>query len=1225
MRVLHIRLKNLNSLVGEWTIDLTRPEYLADGIFAITGPTGAGKTTILDALCLALYGRTPRIPVISANSNEIMSRLTAECFAEILFESRAGRFRCHWSQRRAKKDPAGALQAPRREISEADTGIILKTKRGEFDVAVERATGMNFDRFTRSMLLAQGGFAAFLQAKPDERAPILEQITGTEIYSRVSVRVHERRREEQDRLNALAAEGAGPIPLAPEEEEALRAALEEKNNREQALGREVAALERSRVWREDLIRLEAERDRIARQREDFLLRREAFAPLEAQRERAHRAFLLDGDYAALAQMRRAQEADRVLHAACLEEIPLRRENFQRTESAWGKAVEALSAARAAREEAGPALRRARELDVILREKGQRLEAARIAAAGGEAAREALMARQTADGASLACKQRALADCLRRLDASQADAALGESLAGLQEQCAVARTLADQTAGRRAEAAGAEAGAGEAARRLRACREDLEKARAGQEAADRLLREQRREEEALLEGADYAAWRNRLDALTHRRARLADALEAAAILARSQRVLEDMDAEELRLQAAGAALAEGRRVLLERQASREKEQALLETQVSLLDRIHSLEEERRLLRDGEACPLCGALEHPFAAGNIPAPDLSRQSLAETRACLKETAEALALHSGAQAAWDKDRETLFRERREHAAAAEAARARIQECAAALDLVLDPADAGLAARLDLLFQTDGATLETIRATLRRAEDLEKNRSSLSAARESARETAIQAERAFLEAVHAENTARDTRHRLHREAEEMERQAGRALERVWEQVRPFGFVDPAPDQLDGMCAALAERRRARQSSQEEQAALERDIALLEARILQQSGQCDAAEADCVRHREACSALAREMESLVAVRRETLGGKDPDQVEEGHAALVLTAETEAETARRSLAAADRDLFALRARAEGLARAMADRAEPLLSAEEAFAARRLEAGFTGEDDFLAARVTEEVRQSLESRSRLLADEGSALEGRSREISARLDEERGRRLTDQPLDAVLQSLASREAARKILQREMGGIQQRLGEHETAKQRREAQSRALEAQRGECRRWDLAHSLIGSADGKKYRNFAQSLTFEMVIDQANRQLQKLSDRYLLLPDDAQPLEVNVIDNYQGGVTRSAKNLSGGESFIVSLALALGLSHMSSRKVRVDSLFLDEGFGALDEESLDTALDTLAGLRREGKLIGVISHIPSLRDRIATRIRVLPRPGGRSVLYGPGCAGG
>jgi len=103
MRILQVRFKNLNSLVGEWQIDLMHPAFASDGIFAITGPTGAGKTTILDAICLALYGRTPRLNKVTKSGNEIMSRQTGECFAEVTFETQSGRFRCHWSQHRARK------------------------------------------------------------------------------------------------------------------------------------------------------------------------------------------------------------------------------------------------------------------------------------------------------------------------------------------------------------------------------------------------------------------------------------------------------------------------------------------------------------------------------------------------------------------------------------------------------------------------------------------------------------------------------------------------------------------------------------------------------------------------------------------------------------------------------------------------------------------------------------------------------------------------------------------------------------------------------------------------------------------------------------------------------------------------------------------------------------------------------------------------------------------
>ncbi len=129
----------------------------------------------------------------------------------------------------------------------------------------------------------------------------------------------------------------------------------------------------------------------------------------------------------------------------------------------------------------------------------------------------------------------------------------------------------------------------------------------------------------------------------------------------------------------------------------------------------------------------------------------------------------------------------------------------------------------------------------------------------------------------------------------------------------------------------------------------------------------------------------------------------------------------------------------------------------------------------------------------------------------------------------------------------------------------------------------------------------------------MSHANRQLQKMTDRYLLIRDDEIPLELNVIDNYQAGEIRSTRNLSGGESFIVSLTLALGLSKMASRKVRVDSLFLDEGFGTLDEDSLEMALETLSSLHQNGRLIGVISHVPALKECISTQFEASPTSGG------------
>jgi exonuclease SbcC len=164
-----------------------------------------------------------------------------------------------------------------------------------------------------------------------------------------------------------------------------------------------------------------------------------------------------------------------------------------------------------------------------------------------------------------------------------------------------------------------------------------------------------------------------------------------------------------------------------------------------------------------------------------------------------------------------------------------------------------------------------------------------------------------------------------------------------------------------------------------------------------------------------------------------------------------------------------------------------------------------------------------------------------------------------------------------------------------------------------------KWKRLDNLIGSADGKKFRNYAQALTFENLIALTNKQLQKMSERYLLkrIGDLSNPFELLVIDKFQNCAERTAQNLSGGEKFIVSLSLALGLANMASRNVRIDTMFIDEGFGTLDSDYLDVALTALSSLQSEGKLIGVISHLSELKERITTHITVAQVGNGRSRI--------
>ena len=184
---------------------------------------------------------------------------------------------------------------------------------------------------------------------------------------------------------------------------------------------------------------------------------------------------------------------------------------------------------------------------------------------------------------------------------------------------------------------------------------------------------------------------------------------------------------------------------------------------------------------------------------------------------------------------------------------------------------------------------------------------------------------------------------------------------------------------------------------------------------------------------------------------------------------------------------------------------------------------------------------------------------------------------------------------------------GEIRQQLRQDNESRQQQQALGQQIAEAEQLADDWGYLNSLIGSSTGDRFRKFAQGLTLDNLVWLANQQLNRLHGRYLLQRKASDALELEVVDTWQADAVRDTRTLSGGESFLVSLALALALSDLVSHKTRIDSLFLDEGFGTLDSETLDTALDALDALNASGKIIGVISHVEAMKERIPVQIKV------------------
>ena len=975
MKILRIRLNNLNSLRGRHEIDLTEEPLVSAGLFAIVGPTGAGKSTVLDAITLALYGRAARYGSV-VSPEDIMSRHCGECMAEVEFEVPSGVYRAAWGLHRARRRVDGDIQPATRYIYNKDSEPIAQGA-SEVKTKVEELLGLDYDRFLRSVLLAQGDFAKFLKAKPDERAGLLESLTGTEVYSRIGKLAYEQASGREQRLKDKR-ELIGQIEVLSEADRLeLKEKLEAGGGAMKSLLKEIEVGERMVISISSLeSAIEDEWASVEELRSIEVARKSSAS--EIDQLRLHQLTIPFASDFALVNDAETRSKDAVKH--------------------WSRANEEHDRAKRGKNQANQGLR--------------------------ESLKGALAKRQgDADDSAKKVKE---------FDASLNK--VREWLQGHMSDAGLVDCVSDLTT---------------AVTSLKSAREF----------ADDKWSDWRREAKEIL------------PEIVQRFPNSLEATQRSGIIV----ILDDFFEMAIRK----------RNGLLEDQETAKKQVRLSQGHLDKARLVAKFEHERSQLKAGDNCPLCGATKHPWVEGAAPSEEIGE---------------------------------------------------------------------LEEEVDKATQKFGDAKDHYDAVHRKLEWLTQQRVPLC-------------------------TSIDNRD-------------GWEL-RLKDLVQPIDVAVPAYGQEDVLRAGLQQRERdfrkhlkledesvrGRGKAEEQVEAAERDAEILEKKL----DDLSPLDADVPIEPIGSTFLlpVAEAEALFdkAVRSEdTISAQLIERLK-----VKVASEMSFETSRKALqeSVAESDLKTLEGlRAARLAPDDVNKFETLVTDLQE---RKTKA------DALRTKANDTLCQLREA---------SVPEG---DKAALFKEKQKARIEDRD-----KLVAAQTKCR-------GSID---SDDKNRTHRMTAQ-KVLDEDQKELVVWNRLKDLIGSADGSKFRRHAQSISLDILTRHANRHLRRLSDRYQICLDDSEALNLQIEDLHQAGARRPMASLSGGESFLASLALALGLSELAGRNVRIDSLFIDEGFGTLDSETLEIAIAALDSLRQNGKTVGVISHVPLLKERIGTQIQIVKQSGGTSIM--------
>ncbi|MGV3706462.1 MAG: AAA family ATPase [Arcticibacter sp.] len=1209
MKILSVRFLNLNSLKGEHQIRFDQSPFTESGLFAITGPTGAGKTTILDAITIALYGRVHRH---DRDVSESMTRHTSESFSEVEFEIQGKSYRAKWSQRRAHGKVDGALQTQKMELVDLEnSAIIVNHPLTEVQQAIVSTCGLDYSQFLRSVMLSQGDFTQFLKSKENERSELLEKITDTAVYSEISRYVHERTRQEKDKLERLNDQLNNVDILSDEEVSQFNIRLQDLSVAEKGLRDHVRDIQDKISWLSNIDKLQVEhaslQQQLAQQQERLLRHEEEFRKLA----RHNQAMTYGAELQEIRNYERRVE-ELAQHIEDQEEkLPALQERSRLAGEAFERGKKLLVQKDQDLQEKEPLFEKVIEKDLQLEGFRKEEERARSWVQSALKDLDQHIAERDRLAQELDLRGNEIAGLNQVLAGQPKESELGAAILRMEQYQRDMDRVQASVREKKAEQATVLAHQGELEKALLVIEEELRRATgglSGQEAALAALRGRLEHEfqGKTLESLEEAV--SKLPALV---GICQEQLRLANDSAQGRDLLNKLNGE---LILSRDAIRDGEAKLVRQTEEKNKAEKILEDYRRLVDiqiRIQKYDADRGQLQEDQECPLCGSKEHPYVEkhyhSELSAAEAKRNAHEAVLQQLSKDVQQAAVELGT---WKEKQAGQLRqiaELKERLSTMEADFGRNNEQLPAALLMEKPAV------IEAIIKKKQGELSALQTQVQALRILQKDISamelSLNQLKSAVEQSGIKKDALLTQKVAAAESLEKIQEALRKqatEAEGLQAEARGVLEALH-------ILEP----LENISAGLQARLQlCRQSNEKLQAAIQRQQQLQAETQSLERGITEKQSVLLQREKELKQAELRLQEGSNE-RRELFGEKDPvwerEQLRTALKQLRERQEGQQELRTQLL----NELSALEASLKKDRQEMEKQRGELGRLSALLLAKLQGQGIAGIAELRSYLLDADVAERLSTLeaeiNMAIANSTLLLTNLHRDLLA----ERSRALTELAAEELQGQLKRADDSVTDLNQQIGGIRMRLQSDFDTKVRFREIAAQKSLQQSELMRWQKISALIGSENGKKFSNFAQGLTLARLTELANLHLRKLTDRYRILKSPSKDLEIQIIDAYQADVVRPMTTLSGGESFLVSLALALGLSDLASRKTQINSLFIDEGFGTLDADTLDVAISALENLQANGKTIGIISHVEALKERIGTQIQVSKQPGGVSKI--------